>query len=79
MHEYLKHSNLRLEQRSQGDDGGGLDGVQFLISNFERLSSSQLLSGKLFHRDTDSKVYFLDLEKLIKTNSNSNILTFNVI
>ena len=79
MHEYLKHSNLRLEQRSQGDDGGGLGGVQFLISNFECLCSSQLLSGKLFHRDTDSKVYFLDLEKLIKTNSNSNILTFNVI
>ena len=53
MHEYLKHSNLRLEQRYQGDDGGGLGGVQFLISNFERLCSSQLLSGKLFHRDTD--------------------------
>ena len=79
MHEYLKHSNLGLEQRSQGDDGGGLGGVQFLISNFERLCSLQLLSGKLFHRDTDSKVYFLDLEKLIKTNSNSNILTLNVI
>ena len=77
MHEYLKHSNLGLEQRSQGDDGGGLGGVQFLISNFERLCSSQLLSGKLFHRDTDSKVYFL--ERLIKTNSNSNILTFYVI
>ena len=79
MHEYLKHSNLGLEQRSQGDDGGGLGGVQFLISNFERLCSSQLLSGKLFHRDTDSKVYFLEIERLIKTNSNSNILTFNVI
>ena len=79
MHEYLKHSNLGLEQRYQRDANGGSDGVQFLISNFERLSSSQLLSGKLFHRDTDSKVYFLDLEKLIKTNSNSNILTFNVI
>ena len=79
MHEYLKHSNLRLEQRSQRDDGGGLGGVQFLISNFERLCSSQLLSGKLFHRDTDSKVYILDLERLIITNSNSNILTFNVI
>ena len=79
MHEYLKHSNLGLEQRSQGDDGGGSGGVQFLISNFERLWSSQLLSGKSFHRDTDSKVYFLDLDKLIKTNSNSNILTFHVI
>ena len=77
MHEYLKHSNLGLEQRSQGDDGGGWGGVQFLISNFERLCSSQLLSGKLFHRDTDSKVYFL--ERLIKTNTNSNILTFYVI
>ena len=77
MHEYLKHSNLGLEQRSQGDDGGGWGGVQFLISNFERLCSSQLLSGKLFHRDTYSKVYFL--ERLIKTNSNSNILTFYVI
>ena len=77
MHEYLKHSNLGLEQRYQGDDGGGWGGVQFLISNFERLCSSQLLSGKLFHRDTDSKVYFL--ERLIKTNSNSNILTFYVI
>ena len=79
MHEYLKHSNLRLEQRSQRDDGCGSGGVQFLISNFERLCSSQLLSGKLFHRDTDSKVFFLDLDKLIKTNSNSNILTFYVI
>ena len=37
MHEYLKHSNLGLEQRYQGDDGGGWGGVQFLISNFERL------------------------------------------
>ena len=79
MHEYLKHSNLRLEQRSQGDDGGGSGGVQFLISNFERLCSSQLLSGKLFHRDTDSKVFFLDLDKLIITNFISNILTFCVI
>ena len=79
MHEYLKHSNLGLEQRSRGDDGGGGGGGQFLISNFERLCSSQLLSGKLFHRDTDSKVFFLDLDKLIKTNSNSNILTFYVI
>ena len=79
MHEYLKHSNLRLEQRSRGEVDGGLGGVQFLISNFERLCSSQLLSGKLFHRDTDSKVFFLDLDKLIITNFISNILTFCVI
>ena len=48
MHEYLKHSNSKLKQRSHGDGGGGGEGA-FLNFKLRTPLFSTTLSVEIFH------------------------------